>query len=182
MARGSWLVARDLLFELDQHAVRAGGMDERHERTLGARSRRLVYQRRAALFQLRQRRVNVIDAQRDVVQSRTALVDESRDGGIGRSGLEQFETGFAHRDEVCAHALRSDLFWRLDLEAQRVPIERQRRRQIFHGNPDVIQDCLHVSDGPQQRQIFITKTRRPRRILVQSLIRVFRGFVRSRCR
>ena len=51
---------------------------------------------------------------------------------IGESsavGFEQFDAALAGRDEVRAHALRRHLLGRLDLEAERVAIERERVRR-----------------------------------------------------
>ena len=50
-----------------------------------------------------------------------------------------------------AHPLRRDFLGRFDLEAQGVAIERQRRPQILHGDPDVIEDSSHINAGPSRR-------------------------------
>ena len=73
---------------------------------------------------------DVVDAQRDVVQPGPALLDVLRDRRIGRRRLEQLERRLADRDEMRAHALRRDLLGRLDLEAERVAIERERRGEV----------------------------------------------------
>ena len=80
--------------------------------------------RDAARLQLRERGADVVDAQRDVVQPGAALLDVLRDRRLRRGRLEQLEARLADRDEVRAHALRRDLLGRLDLEAERVAIER----------------------------------------------------------
>ena len=59
--------------------------------------RLLVDQPHAARLELRQRRVDVVDAQRDVMQARAALLDELRDRRVGRRRLEQFERRLADR-------------------------------------------------------------------------------------
>ena len=165
---GRWLVSRRLL-ELDEHAVRARRVDERDEPVFGARARRLVDEPRPALLQLRERGVDVVHPQRDVVQAGTALLHVLRDCGIRRCRLEKFELGLAHRDEMRAHALRCDFLGRFDLEAQGIAIERQRRRQILHGDSDVIQNGFHVRNGASRRHeghedtrsILVQKTRPP---------------------
>ena len=84
---------------------------------------------------MRERRANVVDAQRDVMQPRPALGEIPRDRRIGRRRLEQLEARLADRHEMRAHALRRHLFGRLDLEAERVAIERERRRQVATAMP-----------------------------------------------
>ena len=64
------------LFELDEHAVRSGGMDEGDQRAFGSWPR--LHRRRAsrpARFQPRQRGADVVNAQRDVMEAGTALLD-----------------------------------------------------------------------------------------------------------
>ena len=68
-----------------------------------------------------------------------ALLHVLRDRRVVRGGLEQLERGLARRDEVRAHALRRDLFGRLDLEPERVAVERQRRVEVRHRDADVIE-------------------------------------------
>ena len=123
--------------------MRARRVDEGDQRVLGAGPRLLVDQPGAARLELRQRGVDVVHAQRDVVQARAALVGVLRDRRIGRGRFEQFQLGLADRQEMRAHALRGDLFGRFDLEAERVAIERERRREILHRDADVIEDSLH---------------------------------------
>src|SRR5262249_54925531 len=77
------------LLQLDEHAPGAGRMDECYQRMLGAWPRLLVDQANAARLQLRQHCTDVVDAQRDVMQPRTAFVDVFRDRRLGRRRLEQ---------------------------------------------------------------------------------------------
>src|SRR5438445_6098312 len=121
MAHGRWLMGFSAgLLQLDEDAVRGGGMNEGDERAFRARARLLVDEARAAGFEVRDRGVDVVDAQRDVMQAWPALLDVSRDRRCGRRRLEQLELRFADRDEVRAHVLRDDVFGRLDLQAERI--------------------------------------------------------------
>ena len=120
-------------------------MDERDERAFGAGTRLLVDQLDAARLELRQRGANVVDAQRDVMEARAALLDELRDRRLGRGRLEQLRgsdcwpTGTKCARTCCdAH-----LLGRLDLEPERVAIERERGGEILHGDADVIEDSFH---------------------------------------
>ena len=92
------------LLQLDEHAVRARRMNERDQRAFGARPRLLIDQPHAARLQLRQRRGDVVDPQRDVVQPGPALLDVFRDRRIRRGGLEQFEL----TDSPDRHEMRAD--------------------------------------------------------------------------
>ena len=108
--------------------------------------------RDAARLQLRQRRGDVVDPQRDVVQARPALLHVLRDRRIGRGRFEQLERRLADRHEMRADALRRDLLGRFDLEAERVAIERQGGGEIGDGDADVIESigsrhCHLISDG-----------------------------------
>ena len=127
------------LLQFDEHAVGGGRMHERHQRAFRAGPRLFVDEPRAARFELRERRADVLDPQRDVMQAGAPLLEIPGDRRIRSGCFEELELGFANRHEVRPDALRHDLFRRLDLEAQRVAIERERRRQILHRNPDVIE-------------------------------------------
>ena len=65
---------------------------------------------------------------------------------IGESGAVASSSSsfdFTDRHEVRAHTLRRHLFGRLDVEAERIAIERQRRGEILHRDADVVEDGLH---------------------------------------
>ena len=125
--------------------MRAGRVDERDERAFGAGARLLVDELAPRCLQLRQRRVDVVHPQRDVVQARAALLDVLRDRGVrAPSPPEARASVRSDRNEMRAHALRRDLFGRLDLEAERIAIERQRRAEIFDGDADVVEDGFHI--------------------------------------
>ena len=131
------------LLELDQHAVRRRGMDERDRRAFRAWPRLFVDHPDAARPELGDRRVDVVDPQRDVVEAGTALVDVPRDRRLRRRRLEQLELRLPDRDEMRAHLLARHLLGGFDLEAERVTVERQRGGQIFHGDADVVEDSFH---------------------------------------
>src|SRR5882762_2789128 len=106
-------------------------MNECDERAFRAGARLVVDQPGAAGLQLLERSADVVDAQRDVVQARPALLDIPRNRGFRRGGFEQLQLRLAHRYEMRPHALRRDLLRRLDLEAERVAVERERRREVL---------------------------------------------------
>ena len=134
---------RRRLLELDEHAVRAGRVNERDERAFGSRPRLFVDEPRAAALELRQRRRDVVHAQRDVVQPGAALLDVLRDRRVRRRRLQKLEARVAHGHEAGAHSLRDDVLGRLDLEAERIAIERQRGVQVAHGDADMVQNGFH---------------------------------------
>ncbi len=65
--------------------------------SMRAGPRFLVDQSHAARLQPRERRADVADPQRDVMQPRPALLDELRDRRIGRGRFQQFQRRFARR-------------------------------------------------------------------------------------
>jgi hypothetical protein len=79
------------LLQLDENAVRARRVDERDQRPFGTGPWVFVDKPRAMRLQLRKRRGDVVDAQRDVVEPRTAFLDVFRDRRVGGCRLEQFE-------------------------------------------------------------------------------------------
>ena len=121
-----------------------GRVHERHLRPLGAWTRRLVDEADAARLEVGERRRNVLDAQRDVVDAGTALLDEFRNGRIGRGRFEQLQGGLSDRDEVRPDTLRPHVLGRLDVEAERVPVERQRLVDVLDRDADVIENSSHL--------------------------------------
>ena len=106
--------------------MRRRGVNERDERSFGARPGLFVDEAHALRFQMIERGTNVLDAKSDVVQAGPALVDVFRDRRIGRRGLEQLERRLTRRNEVRAHTLRRDVFGHLDVQAERIAIKRER--------------------------------------------------------
>src|SRR5258705_5333050 len=127
-------------------------MDEGHERAFGARPRLVVHEPDAARLQLRQRGADVGDAQRNVVEARTAPLDVLRDRRIGGGRLEQLDRRLTGRNEVRPDALRIDLLGHLHLETERVVKERERFPEVLDGDADVVEDGFHVSSpaGPRR--------------------------------
>src|ERR671911_2632403 len=111
-----------LLFELDEHAVRAGRMDERDQRAVGARPRMLVDQPDAVRLEPRQGRREVVDPQRDVVQARATPLEIPGNRRVLAGRFEELERRPGGGDEVRPHPLRRDLLGRFDCQAERVAI------------------------------------------------------------
>ena len=105
----------------------------------GARPRLLVDQAHAVRLEPRQRRHDVVHAQRDVVQARSPLLEISGDRRVPAVASRSSSADFAGRDEVRPHPLRRDLFWRLDRQAERIAIEREGLFQLPDGDADVIE-------------------------------------------
>ena len=104
----------------------------------------LVDQAHAAALQVRERGLDIVDAQGHVMHAGAALLEVFRDRGIGRRRLEEFQRRWAGRDEGGADLLRHHLFARLDVQPEHVPEERERRLQIADRDPDVIQHRFHL--------------------------------------
>src|SRR5262249_49916410 len=75
----------------------------------------LTDQTGAPRLQMRERRPDVVDVERDVVQPGTAFFKKPRDRRVSRRRLQQLELRFANRNERRAHPLRGHLLGRLDL-------------------------------------------------------------------
>ena len=118
-------------------------MHERDQRPFRSAARLLVDQARAAGLELRHRRLNVVDPQRDVMQPRAALVHVARDRLVGRGRFEQLELRLADRDKMRADLLRGHLLRGFDLEAERVAVERERGSKVLHRDADVIENRSH---------------------------------------
>lgn len=143
------------LFELDQHAVSTRRMDEGDQGSVCARSGGLVDETDAARSELRERRRDVVHAQRNVMQARTAAGHILRDRRVRCRRLEQLEGRLPRRDEVRTHALGLDVFRRLDLEPEGVAVERERFADVGDGDADMVQDRFHsgtLAPRPGKRQ------------------------------
>src|SRR5215218_3676016 len=77
------------------------------------------------------------------MQPRTAPVEEFRDFRFRVRRLQQFQARVAGADEMRPHALRLDVFGKVDLEPERVAIERERGRKIADGDADVVEARLY---------------------------------------
>jgi hypothetical protein len=93
--------------------------------------------------------VDVLHAERDMVQAGPAPVDEPGDRRLGGGRLEQFERRGSHVQEARADVLRSHVLGRRHLEPQHVAEESQRRRQIAHRDADMIDPHFHRSVRPR---------------------------------
>src|SRR5687768_10397601 len=89
----------DLLAQFNEHAVSRRGMQEGHAAAVRSRHRGLVRQPVALRFQTLQVLLDVVDAEAEVVDPFAALLDELRDRGVGRGGLEQLEVRVADGEE-----------------------------------------------------------------------------------
>ena len=124
-------------------------MDERNQRVLCARPRHFVDEPYATTLEVRKRGRQIVNAKRDVVQARTAFVDILGDRRIGRRGLQQFEARGAGVNEVRAHLLRCHFFGAVQIQSKRIPEEGQRRREVGHGDADVIEIRFHTCVGDE---------------------------------
>ena len=131
------------LLEFDQDTMSAGGMNERHQGVFGSGPWLVVDEPRAPGFEVREGRMDVLHAQRDVMQAGPSLPDVFRDRRFRCGRFQQLELRFTDRHEMRAHALGRHILGRLDLQTQRVAIKRQRRRQVLHRDADMIEHSLH---------------------------------------
>ena len=131
--------------------MRRRRMDERDERVVGARSRFGVNETDASGLELLERGANVLDAQRDVMETRgRASRCTSRSPNPARSPRAA-PAWAANGNVTRADALREHLFRRFDLETERVPVERERGLDVLHGDADVIEHRLHAPSARLMR-------------------------------
>jgi hypothetical protein len=96
---------------------------------------------------LRQRRAQVVHAQRDVVQPRSPPGQKAGNRRIGGRGFEEFERRAAGVEQVRPDPLGDHVLGPLDLEAQRVAVEGQRLVEALHCDADVVEHRLHAAPG-----------------------------------
>jgi len=117
-------------------------MDKHVKMAAGARSR-FVQQARARCAEALDGGGEVRDFQGDVVQAGTVLFEKSRDGGIGRGGLQQFDAGFASGEHGNVDALGGDGFTMGDGEAEGF-VEGKGGVEIGYGDAKVINPSICV--------------------------------------
>src|ERR1051326_8908477 len=106
------------LAQFNEHAVSRGGMQERDATSMRARHRILVDETETLLLEVREMRVDVVDAETDVMNPFAAFLDELRDRRVGAGWLEQFEIRIADTQKRGLHALRLDDFDVIDGETE----------------------------------------------------------------
>ena len=125
-----------------------GRMDERDERPFGARPRFAVDQTNAARAEMRQRRADVVDAQRDVVKSRTALADVGRNRRVRSSCLEQLQRRAAHRDARALTRSVATSSGASTSSPRASAVEGQRLVDVLNSDADVVEDGFHRVTTP----------------------------------
>src|SRR6185436_2536089 len=124
-------------------------MEKRDAASMRARHRRLVDQAIPFRFQSREMRLDVVDAEADVMDPFAAFLDELRDRRVGAGRLEELEVGVADGEEGRFHFLRLDRFGVLDRQAE--GLVDLRRVERLHRDADVIElgHQTPVTSGPQ---------------------------------
>src|SRR5882672_11092727 len=113
-------------------------MDEGDERASGADSRTLVDQAGAAGFQFREFRVDIVDFDAKVMNSRAAFGQKLSYWRFLAGGFEQFDAAFADRQHGDPYALILHHFDAFQFEAERVTPERQRLVDRFDGDAKML--------------------------------------------
>ncbi len=123
------------LGELDEHAGRGAGMEERDTFPFGAEPGGLVDQPDAGGAAASERTVEVVDGEADVMDSGTAFGDELADGGFRMLGLEQLDEGVTGGEAGDAGTIR---VVELDLrEVEEIAVEGEDLVERAHGDPNV---------------------------------------------
>src|SRR5437763_2560646 len=127
-----------MLYQLQQHSIRRRRMNERHQTTARADTRRLINQAHAALLQTSEHRTNVINTHGDVMNARATLFNKFCDGRIIARRLKKLNSRFTHRQHRHPHALLFDNLSMHDLKPQRITPERKRIIKRACGNSYVL--------------------------------------------
>jgi hypothetical protein len=110
-------------------------VEKRDALPFGAGSWFLVDEANAGLATARERIVEVIDREADMMDSRTALRDELRDRRLGALRFEEFDERIASREPGDSGSVRivERDFWHFE----HVAVEREQGVQRLDGDPDV---------------------------------------------
>ena len=127
--------ARLVFSQFDEYPARRPGVQECNASSIGPGSRDIVNECHTGRTTLREGRVEVVDREAHMVDSRTALLDEARDWGIGMLGFQQFDegiTGCQATDPRAVTVAEGDLW-----ETEHVAKERQGIAQGSNGEAEV---------------------------------------------
>ena len=138
---------RRRLLQLDEHAVRGRRVNERDQRAFGARPRLLVDQPDAARLQVRERRVDVVDAQRDVMQAGAALLDELGDRRIGAVASSSSSVDCPVGRKCARTRWRRNLLAAPRPQAERVAKNASAACRSLDRDADVIENGFHRGSG-----------------------------------
>ena len=147
MPRNEFVVlsaAKDLFLalvfsEFDQHASRAGGMNECDALSLGAESGGGVDEADTGSSAAGKRGVEVVHGKADVVNAGTAFGGEFADWRVGGGGFEQLDERFAGLKPGDARTI--SVIERHVWQAEDVAIERQDLAECVNGDAHVGNAC-----------------------------------------
>ena len=111
------------------------GVDERDLETEETGAGAFVDQICTRGRQLRQRYIEVGHLVRDVVHSRSSLLEEAADGRVLAERLEQLDTTFADSDRCGTDTLTFDCRAMLDPRAEQTLVGRESRVEVLDRNP-----------------------------------------------
>ena len=114
-----------MLRYLDEDASGRSRVNECDEVSTRADSRRFIDHSGAGGLEPRKRRVNVVDAVTDVMDSRTTLGKKLADWRLRTRGLEKLDPRSSDRQHAHVDALIGDGLATVDFEPERVAIERE---------------------------------------------------------
>ena len=126
---------------LDDFGKDAAGrcrVQERDPRAADPDPRLLVDQAQAGGRARVERFLDGRDSVGDVVESRSALAQELADHGLRIERRQQLDVAVADIEQGRVDALLGDSLPVYELHTERVPVERQRRVDVRHGDADVV--------------------------------------------
>src|SRR5262245_55519229 len=143
---------RSSLDQLQQDPAGGPRMDEGDPPAARADPRGRLDHRGSSAAQGGKRRVDVGDAEADVMDPLAAPVEEPGDRRVGRERLEQLETSLARGQERHPDPFGGHLLDPLHLQTEGVPVERQRVVQRSDGDAEMVDD----HDGPPSFSISLS--------------------------
>ena len=123
------------LGELDEHASGGARVQERDTFPLGAEPGGFIDQSKAGLAAPRERTVEIVDREADVMDAGATFGDELADGGVRMLGLEQLDEGVTGRKAGDVRTI--GVVERHDGEAEQIAVERKDLVERTHGDSDV---------------------------------------------
>src|SRR6185295_593465 len=112
-------------------------MNKGNQATTRAISWRFIDQPGAARFQVSKRSLNVLHLNRNVMNSRAALLQKLCHRRTGAQGFQQLDVCITHSKHSHADALFGYVLVEVNLQAERIAPERKRIFELTRGNSDV---------------------------------------------
>ena len=139
-----------VLDQLDEDAAGAPWVDERDEVTATAGARRLVDELDPLCAQMFERALEGPDREAQMVQPRSALLDESVDGGVLTRGLDQLQMDTVDDEHRLLYPVTLDVLAGHRVDPEGTCVEVECGIEVLDGDPDLVDasDVHVIPCGP----------------------------------